>query len=78
MANKFSFPGLGLTLLSSLCLEPRVHSCIFPGETVLLGYLTRQPEPVWQDVRSWGGFVFPLLKIFSLLKAEQVVMREFL
>lgn len=40
-------------------------------------YLTRQPEPVWQDVHSWGGFVFPLLKIFSLLKAEQVVVREF-
>lgn len=37
---------------------------------------TRQREPVWQYVRSWGVF-FPLLKICTILKAEQVVMREF-
>lgn len=73
MANKLSFPSLGLTPFLPLPLA-QLHS---PCWDCFVGISHASTRASWQDVHSWGGFVFPLLKIFSLLKAEQVVMREF-
>lgn len=78
-ADKTGFSSLAVT----------VPDCCFPSygfrlsavahyvvRLLLEGCHTRQQELAWQYICSWGAFL-PLLKIGSILKDEQVVMREF-